>query len=257
MALFHKFENFQFNADFQTNNSVLNVVPYFPEVFFIGTFNHGWSWNTADFFYGRDMFMWTILANLFIYNSNVLKTKRTVNIRNPSFDEILEICNRGKLSFADIVKGVKENVSAVEDSACKMILVNNKFEWRSYKDSPIDFMGANNWLDDNVSSIVDYINETKSIRHVYFTFKSGRWLVNRKNEICLRLRKNVSYCSIFTPTANGFGKPLPAPFHERPWGLTHCWVWNGLQNEFPINRPNFGHLDHDWLKSKGIDPQKF
>lgn len=118
-------------------------------------------------------------------------------------------------------------------------------------------MGHQDWLDDNVKAIIKFINQTKTIKHIYFTFKSGDWLVDRLNDICDGVRPGVSFCSIFTPTANGFGGQLQRPFHERAWGLTHCWVWNGVNHIVPINRPNYGHLDHNWLTNKTVDPNNF
>jgi hypothetical protein len=232
-------------------------VPYEPEVIFIGTYNHGWGWNNSDFYYGRGMYMWTAMANLFLYNNNHLIRQRTENNNNPTRSEIFEICKKGKIVFADIVKGLKDNIQAIEQSENETVLVNNQYLWKSYKDGPIDYMASQGWIDDNVKSIVKYINETKTIKHIYFTFKSGAWLVDKLNEICEQVRPGVTFCSIFTPTANGFGKPLQEPFQERVWGLTHCWVWNFLNNNIPINKPGYGHLDHYWLSSCGVDPENF
>jgi hypothetical protein len=257
MPFLHKYQEHNFNNGFQTQNSILKNVIYEPEVIFIGTYNHGWSWNNSDFYYGRGMNMWTSLANLFLYNYNHLVNQRTINNNVPTKTEIFEICIKGKIVFADIVKGIRENIQAIEQPENKSVLVNNQYLWKSYKDGPIDYMASQDWIDDNVNEIIKYINETKSIKHIYFTFKSGTWLVNKLNEICNNIRPDVSFCSIFTPTANGFGKPLQLPFQERVWGLTHCWVWNGLNHEIPINRVNYGHLDHNWLSRNGVDPNNF
>ena len=77
MTLLHKYQQHDFLNGFQTHNSILDIVPYEPEVLFIGTYNHGWSWNNSDFFYGRSMYMWTVLGNLFEYNNNYLVSPRT------------------------------------------------------------------------------------------------------------------------------------------------------------------------------------
>ena len=50
MPFTHKYQNFDFKNGFQTHDSILTIVPYKPEVIFIGTYNHGWSWNLSDFF---------------------------------------------------------------------------------------------------------------------------------------------------------------------------------------------------------------
>ena len=257
MPFLHKYQDHTFENGFQTHNSILDIVPYSPEVIFIGTFNHGWSWNESDFFYGRGGFMWPIMANLFLYNRNHLIKKRTARNDTPTKQQIFDICESSKIVFADIVKGIKENIQAVEQPENKSVLVNNQYIWKSYKDEPLDYMADQGWLDDNVLEIINYINNTQSIKHIYFTFKSGNWVVTKLNEIRQGIRNDVSSCSIFTPTGNGFGGQIDRPFHERAWGLTHCWIWNGLNHNLPINRPNYGHLDHDWLRNKGVNPDNF
>jgi hypothetical protein len=257
MPLLHKYQQYNFDNGFQTHNSILDTVTYDPEVIFIGTYNHGWTWNNSDFYYGRGMYMWTAMSNIFLCNSNNLTKQRTTKNDIPSRKKIFDICYAGKIVFADIVKGLKENIHVVEHPKSKSVFVNNQYNWTTYKDGSLDYMADKDWLDDNVEAIVKFINETKTIKHIYFTFKSGKWLVDKLNEICNEIRPGVSYCSIFTPTANGFRNNLQAPFHERVWGLTHCWIWNGLNHNVPINKPNYGHLDHDWLRKCGVDPNKF
>ena len=257
MPFTHKYQNFDFKNGFQTHDSILTIVPYKPEVIFIGTYNHGWSWNLSDFFYGRGMYMWPAMANLFLHNSNFLTKKRQVNNDIPSKLQIFEICKAGKIVFADIVKGINDKIQAIEQPENKTVLVNNQYSWKTYKDEPLDYMGAKSWLDDNVNAIIKYINATKSIKHIYFTFKSGAWVVDKMNVIKKSIRNDVTCGSIFTPTANGFGVNLPVPFQERAWGLTHCWIWNGLNHPVPINRPNYSHLDHGWLKRNGVDLNNF
>ncbi|WP_100629844.1 hypothetical protein [Algoriphagus formosus] len=267
MPFLHKYQQHNFGNGFETHHSILDIVPYEPEVIFIGTNNHGWSWNQSDFYYGRDMYMWTILANLFIHGKNHLTKTRNANNNKPTKEEIFEICKKGKIVFADIVKGIKNEIPAQEIKNEKHVLVNNQYRWGgkkrkktdfgAYSDGHLDFMGKEGWLDDNVEAIVQYLNQTPSIKHVYFTFKSGEWLKIKLKEIQNEIRKDVSSASIFTPTGNGFGLNLGAPFNKKPWSLTHCWVWNSLEHQIPINRPGYGHLDHDWLRSKGVNPENF
>jgi hypothetical protein len=267
MPMLHKYQQHDFKNEFQTHNSILDTVPYEPEVIFIGSYNHGWSWNSSDFYYGRDMYMWTVLGNIFQHGCNHLVKQRTINNNEPTFNQLFDICKKGKIVFADIVKGINENITAVELENEKCVLVNNQYRWESivinnqkvgeYSDTHLENLARNHWLDDNVNAIKNFVNETKSIKHIYFTFKSGVWLVKKLHKICQDIRRDVSYCSIFTPTANGFGGNLLYPFNERAWGLTHCWIWNGLNHKSPINRPNYGHLDHDWLIDKGVYPNNF
>jgi hypothetical protein len=267
MPFLSKFQQHDFQNGFQTHNSVLDTVPYEPEVIFIGTLNHGWSWNNSDFFYGRGMYMWTVLGNLFIHNSNHLVSPRTANNVQPTLQQLFEICRKGKIVFANIVKGLKPEIQTIENIQERYVLVNNEFKWCSgeingkriggYADSHIENMAKHGWLDDNVDAIMKYINKTTSIKHIYFTFKSGLWLVEKLNAICNGVRRDVSYCSIFTPTAKGFGELLEPPFNTRAWGLTHCWIWNGLGHHFPVIKPGYGHLNHDWLIDNGVNPDNF
>jgi hypothetical protein len=109
MAIEHKLINYNWGNGFKTTNTILNT-PYEPQVMIIGTFNHGWNWNQADFFYGRGLYMWTVLANIFIYNQNCLSKQRTINNVEPSFEQLFTICKKGKLTFADIVLKTKPQV---------------------------------------------------------------------------------------------------------------------------------------------------
>jgi hypothetical protein len=131
MPLLHKLQQHDFNNGFKTHNSVLYTVPYEPEVMFIGTFNHGWSWNNSDFYYGRNMYMWTVLSNLFEYNENYLIAPRTKNNLQPTLENLFEICLKGKIVFADIVKGLREDIPTVEDIQDQYILINNEYKWCS------------------------------------------------------------------------------------------------------------------------------
>jgi len=259
MAIRHKLEMYNFKNGFETKNAILHT-PFNPEVIFIGTFNHGWDWNNADFYYGRGMYMWTILGNLFLHNKiDALIYKRTSvqgNNHNPTVDEIFEICKRGRITFADVVLGTIRNLSVEKNPYKQSVLVNNSFEWKGYKDKPLDKMGANGWLEDNVSNIITYIKQTGSIKHVYFTFKSGGWLAKKMNLIIEGIQP-VSACSIFTPTGNGFRKNLHFPYNLRSKSLAHCWVWNKRLHMIPVHKPGYGHLDHGWLRAHQVNPDNF
>lgn len=267
MPLFNKFHEHDFGEGFQTHNSVLDIVPYDPEFLFIGTYNHGWSWNNSDFFYGRDMYMWPVLGNLFLHNCNYYVSPRTEKNTQPSLSQLFEICKKGGIVFANLVKGLKDSISISEDYQEKYVLVNDIYKWGSgvfngmkigeYSDDHIEYMAKFGWVDTNIDSILKFVNETKTIKHIYFTFKSGVWLVDKINSIRNGVRPGIQCCSIFTPTAKGFGKLLEQPFNKRAWGLTHCWVWNGLPHRSFINKPGYGHLDHSWLISKNVNPENF
>ena len=201
--------------------------------------------------------MWTCLGNLFLHNRNTLIQQRNFNNDVPSLNSILGICRKGKIVFADIVKGIRPNITAIPNPINQTVLVNNEFIWSGYKDQPLDHMANKGWLDDNVAEIIKFINGCKTIKHIYFTFKSCKWVAAKKQQLTNGVRNDVDACSIFTPTGNGFGSQLSAPFNERAWGLTHCWVWNGLNHQAPIHRPGYGHLSHYWLAANGVNPNNF
>lgn len=224
---------------------------------FIGTFNPDVPWNSADFFYGRDMYMWPILANLILYNNQLLNKPRTHKINQPTITDIFKICEIGRLSFSDIISGFKKDVDLEINNNEKKIVLNNEIVINNYKDKPLNECGKKGWLLSNSDNIITYINDNQSsLQYIYFTFKSGgSWIDNEKKKIINSI--SIPAFSIFTPTANGFGKNLPPPFDSRIKSLTHSWVWNNLKNQVPIQKKGFGNLNHEWLKSLSIDPLKF
>lgn len=252
MRVLHKFINHNWNNGFYTTNGILKT-PYQPEVIIIGTFNHGWSWNHADFFYGRDMYLWPILANLFLYNKNHLTAPRNERNPNPTLSEIFEICHKSKITFVDIVRGTSPNVSVLQND--RSFIVNNGYTWNTYSDKQLNSMARNNWLNDHADEIIDYINNTVSIKHAYFTFNSEPWLIGKRAKIISNIN-TISAGSIFTPTGMGFRENLIG-FEGRVASLTHCWIWNGLKHPSPINKNGYTHLNHQWLRRKGVDVSQF
>ncbi len=234
MPIRHRFENKPPDAPanawpqgYATTNAILSSTPYEPEVIIIGSFNHGWPWNDADFFYGRGMYMWTVMANLFLHNNNVLIARRNPSPGNnaPSLTQIFEICKRGKLCFADVVLGINAAIPAVENAAAQSFLVNGIYNWNDYKDGHLNHMGNLGWLDDNVQNIIQFIQDTPSIKHIYFTFATGgAWLVGLKNAVIAAF-PNHQADSIISPTGNGFGTNLPG-YPNRASSIAHHWVWN-------------------------------
>jgi len=253
MPVQHKFLNHNWDNGFRTENAILKTDLYKPEVLFLGTFNHGFLWNSSDFFYGRDMYMWTIMANLFLYNENHLFSRRTCNNNIPTLDQIFKICEKGKLAFADLIKGTSENVDISVNIINKSVTIDNQYVWNNYKDnSIIDLMNLG-LIDNNVDEIIRYVNENKSLKYIYCTFKSGNNFIEMVNNIRKGIRDNVEIGHIFSPTANGFRENLEFPFNERAWSLAHCWLWNGNpHNEILINRPDYIHLNHQWLQNCGV-----
>lgn len=264
MSIRHKFENTHktfdkdWPTDFSTKNAILSTTPYKPEVIFIGTFNHGWTWNDSDFYYGRDMYMWPIMANLFLHGQNTLTRARNSRMNIPNLNEIFKICRTGKLCFADVVLGTSKHINVEINLANHTALVNGAAGkiWNSYSDSQLNSMGTLGWLDDNVKNIIAFIKSTPSIKHIYFTYNSLPWLLSLKKQIIEEL-PDKSSCSIFTPTGMGFRQLIPHPFNTKASSIAHCWVWNGYDHHLPVNKKNYGHLNHDWLQKNGANPQNF
>jgi hypothetical protein len=258
MPIQHKFLNYKWGNGFCTQNTILHNKTYDPEILFIGGFNPDVPWNTADFFYGRRGYMWTILGNFFLNNANVLTAQRTpVNNNIPTLTQIFEICKKGKISFADIVLGTNPNIPTSVDERNRIVNVNNEYDWDDFSGTSLDYLGGMGWINDNVANIIEFINTTPSLKYIHFTFNSGTWLNNRKAAIIAGIRPVTTINTIFTPTGMGFGINLPAPFGTRAWSLAHCWVWNGLIHAIPVNKIGYGHLNHAWLIGHGVNPAIF
>ena len=262
MPIQHKFLNCNnwINQGFWTENAILKTNKYDPEVLFLGTFNHGFNWNTSDFFYGRGMYMWTIMSNLFIHNENNSINRRTINNNVPTLNQIFEICTKGKFVFADLIKGTKGNIDTVINQNQKCVIVqdnNTQYCWNDYKDNSILDLINLGFIDVNVVEIINHINNNPSIKFIYCTFKSGNHFIEMVNEIRRNIRPEVSIEYIFTPTGNGFRENLQAPFDNRAWSISHCWIWNNLEHEVFINKEEYSHLNHEWLINCGVDILNF
>ncbi len=262
----HKFENkppsnhqIPWPQGFATTNAILSTTPYEPEVIIIGSFNHGWQWNDADFFYGRGMYMWTVMANLFLHNENIQVDRRNPPPPNniPALNEIFQICKKGKLCFADIILGINANIPTEVDNLNQEVVVNNgEYIWKNHGDASLNTMGNLGWLDNNVQNIINFINDTPSIKHIYFTFATGGpWIVGLKDSI-IDAFPNLQAGSIYTPTGMRLRNYEEFPF--RPFFLAHHWVWNNIGHpNAPVNNNNYIHLNHEWLIRNGVNPNNF
>lgn len=255
MSLEHKFLNYNWNNGFKSESTILKSAEYSPKVMFLGTFNPNLEWNNADFYYGRNMYMWPILTNIFIYNKNQLYKPRTRYNLVPKLEDIFTICNKAQLSFAEIICEINGEIVINNDE--KSIKINNEFELKGYKDRDLNKLGQMQLLVDNIDHITDFVNSTPSIRTIYLTFKdTGEWFDDKVSELKRKI-KTAEIHSIFTPTGNGFRKNLPFPFNRRAWSLTHCWIWNGMNHSVDINKKKYGNLDHKWLVDSGVSPENF
>lgn len=270
MAILHKFQNKNdWDNGFWTENSILHNNIYKPEVLIIGTFNPNTIVNNhADFFYGRNYF-WPIFKNLFIHNEIIELNRRMppngnpVYPLNPTLEEIFKICEKGKLSFADMINCVFPETNDYQINYRNNIIFNG-LEYNPILDNRQN--GINglaelnniNQVEWNIKNISDYLCKNPSIKYVYFTRRpSGIWLRKwneLKNSECSYTKV---FCHIFTPSGSGFRKNLPAPLENRIKSLTHCWVWNNQQHPIPVNKIGYCNLNHDWLIKNGVNPNNF
>ncbi len=229
-----------FNGDnrFQTHSAILDVTPYKPQVLIVGTYNDGNNvGNNADFFYGRNYF-WPVISNL-SNNANILTQRRdTVGLPpgNPVLAQILNLSAQFKLTFADIISDVTIPLPNHNDNHLNSALENNN-------------------AISNHQSIIEYINRTPSITHVYGTTKfNGQFhLNNRWEQIVNGVRPNVTFAKILTPSGMG-GIPNFVGLN-RAATIARYWVWvNHIANphgQFK-NQNGYTHFDHTWLTNCGV-----
>jgi hypothetical protein len=204
--------------------------------------------------------MWTVMANLFLNNANVLIRRRNPPPGNniPTLNQIFQICQKGKLCFADVVLGTNVAIptSAFAGNPTPSVLVNGVYNWNDYSDHHLNYMGSMGWLDNNVQNIISFIQATPSLKHIYFTFATGgAWLVGLKNAIIAAFPTHQAG-SIYTPT--GMRLPNFLGFPVRPFSLAHHWVWNNAGHPLsPVNNPNYINLNHIWLIRNGVNPINF
>lgn len=256
MSIKHKFYQTNFGRGFQTNNAILEITPYKPEIIVVGTFNPNTpNDNFADFYYGRNYF-WTAFANLFRHNRPVLTHTRMPRrgspptILNPTLPEILELCIKLKLTFADLIFEVLHNNNPSYQTLKNDNIIFNGIEFNLIQDGQKGEVGGLqqlnaieqvNW---NTQNIIEYLSINPQIKTLYFTRQpTGIWaeqwnsIVNNERVIG-RIATNL-----FTPSGLSLkGKP-------RMNALLKHWVHN--------NEPNFGRLDNDWLTSNGVNIQNF
>ncbi|POY37264.1 hypothetical protein C3L50_14675 [Flavobacterium alvei] len=268
MPILHKFQNHDWKNGFWTENSILKTNHYKPEVLFIGTFNPLTpNANFADFFYGRNYF-WPIFKNLFVENQTIHNRRRMptngnpIPPLNPTLDEIFKICKKCKIGFADMINSafphtegyqIKKNDNVIfNELEYNLILDNKKKGIRGLAE--LNNIKQIEW---NIENIKNYLCENPTIKYIYFTRKpSGIWLKKWNDLIKSDCSIGKTFGFIFTPS----GQPLtnlPIPFNTRIKSLTHCWVWNNLQHQIPINKNGYCNLNHDWLIQNGVNPNNF
>lgn len=256
MPIHHKFYNTNFGQGFQTENAVLKITPYKPEIMIVGTFNPDTpNANPADYFYGRNFF-WTAFKNLFYHNGVVLENRRMPTngvppaILNPTLQELFDLCTNLKLSFSDLVLEVlhlnNPNYQLLQNDN----VIYNGLEYNLIQDGKrgivgglqqLDLLGQLNW---NTQNVINYLCVNPQIKTIYFTRRptgiwGNQWNII-KNHKCMTGRLVTN---LFTPSGAG------APVNRSMRRLLNHWVHN--------TNPNFGSLDNNWLISNGVDTNNF
>lgn len=256
MAISHKFKDFDFGDGFGTQNSILSMTPYKPEILILGTFNPDTpNSNFADFFYGRNFF-WPAFNNLFCHNQLILTSRRIPNRGNlpielnPTLQEIKELSLRLKLTFADLISDVLHINNPIYDFLNNDNIIYNHKEYNLIQDGKknsvlglenLNTIGQIKWTTD---SIINYLIENPQIHSIYFTRKpTGVWGDNWNQIINNREISNRSFTNIFTPSGQG------APVKLSMERLLNHWVFN--------NNPNFGKLDNNWLIQNNVNLNEF
>jgi len=235
--------HFNGDARFQTHSAVLDKIPYDPQVLIIGTYNDGNNLgNNADFFYGRNYF-WPVISNL-SNNANILTQRRdavSLPPGNPTLGQILNLAAQFKLTFADLITNVTTPLPNHNDTHLNTALKNNT--------------AISNHL-----RIIDYINRTPSLTHVYCTakFTGQTHLNNLWGQIVNNVRPNVVFGKILTPSGMG-GIPNSGGL-GRVATIARYWVWaNNINNPYGKfrNETGYTHLDNIWLTGCGVNPAVF
>lgn len=239
--IFQNKDSFNNNPTFQTHSAILHT-PYPPKVLIVGTYNEtNIEGNYADFFYGRNYF-WPVISNL-VNNRNLLQRRRDyvgIPPGNPTLPQILELCFMLKLSFADLITDVSIRLPDHSDK---------------HLNKAIRFRQATT----NEEIIINYINETASITHVYATTKFSN-LIHLKNlwiSVKNQVRDGVNFGCILTPSGrripNFNGLNITAT-------IARYWIWANFTNKpyEPFRFENgYTHLDHTWLIQCGVNPNQF
>jgi hypothetical protein len=256
MPIQHKFYENNYGQGFITNNAILDITPYEPEIIVIGTFNPNTNNdNFADFFYGRNYF-WPAFKNLFIHNEPLLIHTRMPRrggpqaVLNPTNEEILDLCINLKLTFADLISEVLHNNNPDFHLLQNDNVVLNGIEYNLIQDGQngniggleqLNALGQVNW---NTLNIINFLCLNPQIKTIYFTRQpTGIWAEQWDliiNHSCMTGKLSTN---LYTPSGQGL------PGRPRMTALLNHWVHN--------DNPRFGQIDNDWLLNKGVNIQNF
>jgi hypothetical protein len=254
--IYHKFHEISFNHEFQTHNSILDTVPYRPEVMIIGTYNPGTpNANFADFFYGRN-YLWTGFKNLFTHNQVELQGRRMPTngapqgMPNPSLNEILDLCRLLKLTFSDLIDNVLHSGNPQYRILANDNVIYNGFEHNLIQDgqkknimglAQLQRNGQICWNDQN---IMNYLVSVPEIQTIYLTRRpTGVWADKWTSIVNNPLLRGRQFINMFTPSGQG------SPVLNNMSRLLNHWVHN--------ENPNFGKLNNNWLLDHGVNLANF
>lgn len=243
MPVDHKFIHHDFNNGFATNNAILDVTPYKPEVLIIGTYNPNTIPNAqSDFFYSRNYF-WPAIKNLFIHNAIALHQRRDDAGHIPTLNEIFEICSQTKLSFADLILKTLHHNNPNYILNGNIVTFNNQ-NYDLINDGDLASLHQLNQVNWNTNNILTFIQNTPSINQIYLTRQpTGLWNGHWNALTNHPATQNFTKTNIYTPS----GQALPGA--PRIAALLHHWLHN--QNT------NFGILNHHWLTIHNVNINNF
>ena len=256
MPILHKFYETNWGNGFATHNAILDIIPYEPEVMFIGTFNPDTpNANFADFFYGRNYF-WTAFKNLFVHNDVILANRRMPPngvppaVLNPTINEIFDLCIKLKLAFADLISEVLHHNNPQYHLMPNGNVIFNDNEYNLIQDgqngiigglAQLNAFGQVNW---NTQNIINYLCDNPQIKTIYFTRRpNGIWAAPWNLIINHKCMNGRLITNIFTPSCAG------VPVNHSMVRLLKHWVHN--------TNLNFGRLDNNWLANNGVNINNF
>ncbi|TSJ39579.1 hypothetical protein FO440_17710 [Mucilaginibacter corticis] len=259
MSIYHKFYETDFKCGFQTHNAILDITPYQPEVMFLGTNNPNTKENFADFFYGRN-YLWPGLKNLFIHNEVLIDNPRMqlrgkpAEVLNPELNEIFTLCNKLRLTFADLILCLFHNNSEYEILGDDTILYqNNEFnliqDGKKGKIGGLSDLHNLNQVEWNTDNIIKYLQKNDAIKTIYLTRKpDGIWA---KHWDKIKIETQISgreFISIYTPSAQGGALHKQTNIYKKGKMIPLINHW--------IKGPS-GRFDSNWLKNNGVDINNF
>lgn len=254
--IYHKFNHQNSLDDFQCELGV-NFSCDAPEVIIIGTFNPDLPWNHADFYYGRNGYMWPILSNIFTHNYSFHHKPRTKKNRVPSYKEIVEICNKTKLGFTDLINSIETKDEVLLDKKSRTVHLGNNSYISNYSDKTLNNLGRMKYLNSNTENIISFVKKHQTIKHIIYTFNNnGKWFKEEVNKIKSQLDQ-IEHHHIFTPTGQGFRRNLEPPYDSRIKSLSHCWIWNGLEAEKNLIKGGYERLPTQWLNDQNVQVDNF